>query len=109
MALSRIKLFKLDLFGMKHDTQHYLVYIFVIKWLELKTIVICSKLRAKLRFKCFIWIFGTFSHKVAQPWFIWHETWHIRLLGINYCVKMVIIENNSHMLILRAKLRFDIF
>ena len=47
-ALSRIKEFKYGLVGKKYCTQHYLVYIIMLKWLELKTIVIRLKLRAKL-------------------------------------------------------------
>ena len=33
-----------------NSTQHYFVYIIELKWLEFKIIVICYKLRAKLRF-----------------------------------------------------------
>ena len=47
-------------------TQHYGVYIIVFKWLELKIVVICLKLRAKLQFEGFLSLFGTFVHKVAQ-------------------------------------------
>ena len=36
--------------------------------------------------------FCTFVHKVAQIWFVLHETWHTTLLGINYCVEMVIMK-----------------
>ena len=39
-----------DLFGIKLGTQHYLVYIIELKWLDLKTIIICLILRSKLRF-----------------------------------------------------------
>ena len=46
LALSAIKEFKIVLFGMKLGTQHYLVHIIVLKWLEFKTIIICLKLRA---------------------------------------------------------------
>ena len=77
------------MFGMKLGTQHYLVYIIVLKWLELKTIVKYLKLRVKLRFEDFLYVFGTFSHKVIQTWFVWHKTWHTTLFGINYCVEMV--------------------
>ena len=60
--------------------------------------VICYKIRAKYRFYGFLSFFGTFSHKVAETWFLLHETWHTTLFGIYYCVQMVIIEYNSHML-----------
>ena len=53
LALSWIKLFQLSLFCTKHGTQHYLVYIIVLKWLDSKTIFMYLKLRAKLRFKFF--------------------------------------------------------
>ena len=43
-------------------------------------------------------VFGTFSHKVVQNWFVLHETWHTKLFGIYSCVEMVRIENQSHML-----------
>ena len=36
--------------------------------------------------------------KVALTLFVLHETWHTKLFGIYYCVKVVRIENNSHML-----------
>ena len=70
----------------------------MFKWLELKTIVICLKLRVKLRFQVFLSVFGTFAHKVAQTWFVLHETWHTSLFGIYYYVEVIIIENQSHML-----------
>ena len=61
LVLSRIKWFKLCFFATKHDTQHYFIYFTVLKRLELKTIVVCFKLRAKLHFWGFISVFGTFS------------------------------------------------
>ena len=83
---------------MKLGTQHYLIYIIVFKWLELKTTVTCLKLRAKLRCYSFKSVFGTFSHKVVQTSFVLHQTWHTILFDIYYSVEMFIIENNSHML-----------
>ena len=50
LILSRIKWSKIGFFGSKLDTQHYFVYVIVLKWLELKTIIICFKLCAKLGF-----------------------------------------------------------
>ena len=38
------------LFGMKHGTHHYLIYIILLKWLALKQKVKCLKLPAKLNF-----------------------------------------------------------
>ena len=58
----------------------------------------CLKLRAKLCVCGFLSVLGTFSHKVVQTWFIWHETWLTTLIGINYCVEIVRIEKNSFML-----------
>ena len=46
----------------------------------------------------FFSIFGIFAYKVAQTWFVLHETWHTILFGIYYGVEGVRIENNSHML-----------
>ena len=43
-------------------------------------------------------IFGIFSHKVVQTWFVWHETLHTTLFGIFYCYEMVRIKKDSHML-----------
>ena len=37
-------------------------------------------------------------HKVVQTLFISHETNRTTLFGINYCVDMVRMENNGHML-----------
>ena len=42
-------------------------------------------------------VFGTFAHKVAQTWFVLHETWHTTPFGIYDCVEEVRIENHSHM------------
>ena len=86
------------MFGTKHGTQHYLVYIIVWKWLESKRILICLKLRAKLLFWGFLSVFGTFSHKLLQTWFLCHETWHTTLFGINYFFAIFEIQNYSHML-----------
>ena len=74
---------------MKHGTQYYLVYTFALQWLKLKRIVICLKLRAKLRFLRFLRFFGAYSHKVVKTWFVWHETWHTTLFDIYYCVEIV--------------------
>ena len=49
-----------------------------------------------LRFLGFLSIFGNFAHKVAQTWFVLHETWHTTLFRIYYCVEVVRIENDSH-------------
>ena len=46
----------------------------------------------------FLSVFGTFAHKVAQTWFVLHETWHTTLFGIYYCVEVVRILNHSHIL-----------
>ena len=61
----------------------------------------------------FLSVFGTFAHKVAQTWFVLHETWHTKLFGIYYCVEVVISLNHSHILeitcyvaILRIFIRF---
>ena len=35
---------------------------------------------------------------MVQTWFVWHETWHTTLFGKYYCVGMLRIENNCHML-----------
>ena len=51
---------------MELGTQHYMVYIIVLKWLAFKIKVTCLKLCAKLRFQGFLSIVGTFSHEVAQ-------------------------------------------
>ena len=56
------------------------------------------KLRTKLGFLGFFSVFGTFSLKVLQTWYVWHETWHTTLFGIYYCVEMVRVEKNTHML-----------
>ena len=51
-----------------------------------------------MRFYGFLIYFGTFAHKVAQTWFIMHETWHKTLFCIHYCVEVVGIVNLSHIL-----------
>ena len=74
------------------------MYIIVLKWLELKNILICLKLRAKLRYYGFLSFFGTFADKVAQTWYVLHETWHTTLFCIYHYVEVVRIENHTHML-----------
>ena len=49
-------------------------------------------------FMGFLSVFGTYMHKVAQNWFVLHESWHRTLFGIYYCVEVVRIENHSHVL-----------
>ena len=51
-----------------------------------------------LRIYGFLSVFGTFADKVAQTWFVLHETKHTTLFGIYYCVEVVRIENHSHVL-----------
>ena len=38
------------------------------------------------------------SHKVAQTWFVLHETRHTIVFGIYYCFEVVRIESYSHVL-----------
>ena len=92
-----MKFVKYVLFFTKLGTEHHLVYIIMLKLLELKIIVICYQLRVKLRFLGFLSVFGTFAHKIAQTWFVLHEIWHTTLFGIYYCVEVIRIENHSHM------------
>ena len=56
------------------------------------------KLRAKLLFRDFLIVVGTFSHKVVQTWFVLNEIWNTTLFGIYYCVEMFRNDNNSHIL-----------
>ena len=83
---------------MKLETQHYSVYVIVLKWLEFKFILICLKLRVKLRFYGFLSVFGVVAHKVAQTWFVLHKAWHTTLFCIYYYVELVRIENYIHIL-----------
>ena len=82
-----IKQFKLALSCIKPCTQHYLVYIIVLKWLEPKTIVICLKLRAKLCLWCFYAFFA-----------LCHTKWYKRalfciILGIqHYFVYIIVLK-----------------
>ena len=57
-------------------------------------------------FEIFLSVFGNFTHKVVQTWFVFHETQHITLFGIYYWVEMVIIKKIVIFFKLRAKLRF---
>ena len=83
---------------MKLGTHVYLVYITVLKWLELKIIVIFLKLRAKLPFLGFLSIFVTFPHELAQTLFVLHEISYTTLSGLYYFVETVRIENHGRML-----------
>ena len=51
-------------------------------------------------------LFGIFSHRVFQTWFVCHKKWHTSLFGIYYCVEMVRIKNNSHMLVITCSVAF---
>ena len=57
----------------------------------------------------FLSVFGTFSQKVVENWFVSHETGHTTLFGLCYCVEMVRIENNSHMLEITCYVAFLYF
>ena len=104
-----------------HETSHKKLFgiYYCVEVVKFKIRVICQKLRSKFRFYGFLiffcafaynvaqtWFpfhttctqFNTFAHKVAETWFILHETWHTTLFRIHYCVKVVRIENHSHML-----------
>ena len=48
--------------------------------------------------KGFLSVSDSFKHKVVQIWFVLHETLYITQVGIYYCVEMVRIDNNSHMI-----------
>ena len=91
---------------MQLGTQHYVEYINVVNFLELRTIVICLKLRAKLRCYGFLKVFDTFSHKVVQPWFIWNETWTQHYFVYLIVLKWLELKTIVICLKLRAKLRF---
>ena len=98
LAISRIKWFKLGLFGTKHGTQHYLVYVIVLKWLATKNLNICLKLRGKLHFKGFL----AFLALSRIKWFK-HGLFDTNLGIQNYLayvilLKIVRISINSHML-----------
>ena len=62
-----------------------------------KHIVIGLKLRAKLSVCGFLSALGTFSHKMVQTWFVWHQTGHTILIGTYYGVEFVRNQNNSQM------------
>ena len=89
LALSRIKWFKLGFFGTKLGTEHYLVYVIVVKWLESKTIVICLKLSAKLRFWVFFLTFLVLSRIKGFKLGLFGTTWHTILFRICYFAEMV--------------------
>ena len=80
------------LFGTKHGTQLYLVYIIVLIWLESKKIVIYLILHAKLRFKVFFSVFSTLSYKLVQTWFVCDESWHTTPFGLIFFAEMVRIN-----------------
>ena len=51
---------------MKLGMQDYLLYIILLKWLDLKEIVICLKLGAKFRFKGFLSVSALFRIKLFK-------------------------------------------
>ena len=46
----------------------------------------------------FLSFFGTFAHKVAQTWFVLHETLHTTIFGMYYCVEVVRSENHNYII-----------
>ena len=56
------------------------------------------EITCQVSFLSFLSFFGSNTLKVVQTLFVWHETWHTTLISIYYCVEMVRIEKNSHML-----------
>ena len=80
-----------------NETWHITLFgiCYCVEMVRIKKKVICLKFTF-LRY--FLSIFGTFPHEVVQTSFVCHETFHTTLFGIDYCVEIVIIENNSHML-----------
>ena len=86
-----------------HETWHttlFGIYYFV-EVVKIEIIVICYKLRVKLRFYGDLSVFGPFARKVAQTWFFLHEMWYTILFCIYYCVKVVRIE----IIVICSKLR----
>ena len=57
-------------------------------------------------FEVFFSVFSTFSNKVVQTWFIYHETWHTTLFGIPFCVELGRLKTDSHMLETTCKVTF---
>ena len=98
LALTLLKPLILGLFGMKLSTSHDLVHVIVLKWLELKTIVICLILNSKLHFKYFLSFFGTCLFEDVKTLFISHEPRHTTRFRISYFFEMVRFETNSHLL-----------
>ena len=47
---------------------------------------------------CVFKLFGSFAHKVAEPWFVLHETWQTTLFSISYSVKVDRFKNHCHKL-----------
>ena len=64
------------------------------------------EITCEVAFLRFFKLFGTYSHKVVQTWFVWHETWHTTQFVIYYCVEMVGIEKNIHMLEITCEVAF---
>ena len=56
------------------------------------------EIRCKVAILRVLSVFGPFAQKVAQTWFVLHETWHTTLFAIYYFVEGVRIQNPSHML-----------
>ena len=84
------------------------IYVIVLKWLELKIVLICLKLRGKLEV-FFFSIFSTFSNQVQKTWFVWQETWHTTIFGICFLLKWLESKTIVICLKLRAKLHFKGF
>ena len=60
------------------------------------------EITCEFSFLRFFMLFGTFSHKVVKTVFFVHETGHTTKFAIYYCVEMIRIQKNSHMLKIMA-------
>ena len=67
-----------------HETWHIILFGIYnyFEMVRIEKIVIYFKLCAKLQFFAFLNIFGTYSLKLVQTWFVWHKTRHKKLFGI---------------------------
>ena len=82
---------------MKFSTQHYFGIYYCVDG-EIENNNQMHEITCYILFNGFLSCVGTFSHKVVPTWFVFHETRHKTLFCIYYCVEVIRIKNNNHML-----------
>ena len=83
-----------------HETWHTIQYVicYCVEMARIENNRHMLEITCQVAFLRLFSVFRIFSHKVVQACFVWHETWHITLFRICYCIEMNRIKIDSYML-----------